>query len=82
LERGDDYVLREITAGLDRRTPIIPVLLPGVEFIDPALLPEEMRGLELHQALQLSPRHWNADVAEAITEIRRLLEPQPRPGAV
>jgi hypothetical protein len=65
-----DYVRREVTSALDRRIGLIPVLLPGASVPEMSVLPEEMRGLELLQMLELSARHWDADMAELLNGIR------------
>lgn len=70
LDYPYDYVRREITAGLDRRTRVVPVLLPGVSLPNATDLPDEMHGLELLQMLDLTARHWQADVELLIEGIR------------
>jgi hypothetical protein len=73
LDDPRDYVRREITAGLDRGISLIPVILPGGSIPDASALPEEMQGLEQLQMLDLSARHWQADVGLLIGTIREEL---------
>lgn len=79
LDDPDDYLRREITAGLDRGIVVIPALLPGAEVPERPDLPDEMRGLEQLQMLQLTARHWRADFEELLGSVRAAL---PGSGAV
>jgi hypothetical protein len=74
LDNIHDYVRREITTALDRQIVVVPTLLPGGEIPDTSVLPEEMRGLEELQMLQLSARHWRADFEELLISVRAGLD--------
>jgi hypothetical protein len=73
LEHDDDLVLREVTAALDRATTVIPVLVPGGTIPHWRDLPYELHGLEKLQALQLTPRHWEADTTTLIEATERAI---------
>jgi hypothetical protein len=70
LDSEHDYVRREITAALDRRILVVPLLLPGASVPSTPSLPYEMHGLELFQAAEVSARHWVADVSRVIGKVR------------
>ncbi len=50
-------------AGLGHGALVVPLLVAGTPYLEASNLPYEMRGLEQLQAIDLSPRHWDADVA-------------------
>lgn len=68
-----DFVRLELTAAWNRGTRIIPILLPGASVPSRESLPEDIAGLEELQMLELSPRYWDAGLAEVVNEIRREL---------
>ena len=74
LDDPNDFVRREVTAGLDRGALVVPVLVAGATYLEASDLPDEMRGLEQLQALDLSARHWDADVALLLTRISEALD--------
>lgn len=69
LDSAFDYVRRELTAGLDRRIPILPLVLPGGTIPNVHDLPDEMQGFEQLQMLELNPRHWRADVDQVVAVV-------------
>ncbi len=73
LQYSNDFVRREIVAGMDREIPMFPVVMPGGAIPTQADLPEEMRGFEETQMLQLTPRHWRSDVDHLVELIRQAL---------
>ena len=79
LDSDEDLLRRELVAARDRRTIIIPVLVSGADPLEAATLPDELRGLEQLQALDLSARHWDADVALLIDRIGEVLAQQSPP---
>ena len=69
LDSEVDLVRREVVAALDRGIAVIPVLLPGASVPTRELLPAGMEGLTELQMLELSVRHWEADVHELLGEM-------------
>lgn len=73
LDNPYDYVRREITAAQDRGITLIPIILPGASIPEASGLPDEMRGIEQLQALELSARHWDAGIADLLNTLREAL---------
>ena len=71
LDDDNDLLRREITAALDRGTLVLPVLLPGASLPEISSLPAELQGLLELQFLELSAKHWTADVAELKSYLER-----------
>jgi hypothetical protein len=71
----DEYDLhhREICAALDRGIPVIPVLVGKADVPAVDALPEDLRGFQTLQCLSVTNRHWQEDVADLVTELRRHL---------
>jgi len=69
-----DYVRREVLAALDTGKVVIPVLVSGADFPAGLMLGAEFLSLGDTQALELSGRHWSADVQLLIDSIRSRLE--------
>jgi len=53
IDRHDDFVRLEIMAALERRIPIIPVLLDGATHPSESELPDPLRPLARRQSLRL-----------------------------
>lgn len=74
LDNEADYVRREITAALDRRVGVIPILVDGAQVPDAAALPAEMAGLEQLQMLPLTARNWRTDLDGVLAATRSCLD--------
>jgi hypothetical protein len=72
LDDPGDLVRREVAAALRRGVPVIPVLLEGASMPAAASLPEEMRPLTRHQAVEISDTRWDFDVQRLVAAIERL----------
>jgi hypothetical protein len=72
LDDPADLVRREVAAALRRGVPVIPVLLEGATMPAAASLPEEMRPLTRHQAIEISDTRWDFDVQRLIAAIERV----------
>ncbi|MEA2645538.1 MAG: hypothetical protein QOE92_621, partial [Chloroflexota bacterium] len=66
LQDVDDYPRMEITAALEQRVLILPVLVDGATMPDPEQLPEAIRRLGRINALELSDTRWDYDVDRLI----------------
>lgn len=73
LDDNRDYVRREVTAALDRRAWLVPVLVQEASLPRRAELPWEMGRLVSRQAVRLSARHWETDAHDLIRTLSPLL---------
>jgi TIR domain-containing protein len=79
LEEPGDLVSLEIAAGLERKIPVIPVLIQGARMPDEEELPDRIQALARRNALEMSDSHWNHDwerLTWAIDELTK--RPPPR----
>lgn len=72
LDDPGDLVRREVAAALRRGVPVIPVLLEGATMPAAESLPEELRPLTRHQAVEISDTRWDFDVQRLIAAIERV----------
>lgn len=73
IQRENDWVRREIRRAIGRAVPIIPVLLDGARMPDPDPLPSDIRGLVLHQFVEIRHRSLGADVRRLADRLGELL---------
>lgn len=78
LDETDDFVRREIQAGLESGKPVLPVLVGGALMPEQADLPNEIAALALRQAFILSDASWSSDIARLVEFIRPLLPARNR----
>ena len=64
-----DFVRYEIKKGLEFGVPIIPVLLKGVEKIDAAVLPSEVKPLVWRQSVRVSHESFEKDMESIISAV-------------
>jgi hypothetical protein len=64
IDNETDYVRREICAGLDRGTLVVPLLVPGAGIPDMYSLPEDLRRLSDVQFYELDHRRWRVEVSQ------------------
>jgi formylglycine-generating enzyme required for sulfatase activity len=81
-----DYVKQEIAAALQRRIPVVPVLI-GHSGRMPAMpsaeeLPPEIRDLTLYHKLDVAHESFRRDVAVLIKVLEKLLKPRRIPVGV
>ncbi len=67
-----DYVKDEIKKGFDSSTPIVQILLKGVDRIEESRLPEELRRLAQLHALKLHHETFDADIERIIDAVREI----------
>lgn len=75
IDEYGDLLRLEMTAALDRGTPVIPLIVPRGAIPEARDLPAQLRDLVDLQMLEISARHWDADVERLVVEIRRCLPP-------
>lgn len=73
IERDRDWVRYEIRRSLERKVPIVPVLLDGATLPDPTRLPADVRGLVHYQTVQVRHQHLAADVDRLAERLMDLL---------
>lgn len=73
LDEADDFVRREIEAGLKSGKAVLPVLVGGATMPAEKDLPPAIAGLARRQALALSDARWASDVAQLVDTIRPYL---------
>lgn len=66
LENPDDFLLREIATGLERKVRVIPVLVQGASMPKSTSLPDELKPLARRHAIELSDSRWRYDVGRLI----------------
>ncbi len=66
LDEPDDFVRLEIAKALERGVRVIPVLVGGAAMPGAADLPEALRPLAVHQAIDLRDAHFHADADQLI----------------
>ena len=72
LDDPQDFVRTEIAAALERRTPVIPVLVEGAAMPSAEALPELLKPLAERNAHELSDNRWSFDVERLIRATEKL----------
>ena len=72
LDDPEDFVRVEVAAALERHVPVLPVLIEGAQMPDPEELPEDIRPLARHNAIDLSDARWRFDVTRLEAAIKDL----------
>jgi len=73
LERADDYVRIEAAIALRRGKTVLPLLLEGARMPPESELPDDLKPLARHQALELSDTRWDHDVDRLVEVVRGLV---------
>ncbi len=88
LDDPNDYTRLEIATALARPdVRVIPVLVEGAEMPAGEALPEDLKALSRRNAIELTDKRWEYDVAQLVETLRKALgilpapEPEP-PGPV
>ncbi len=68
LDMPGDFVRLEIAKALERGVRVIPVLVGGATMPHPDDLPDDLRPLSVHQAMDLRDAHFHAD-AELLIDV-------------
>jgi hypothetical protein len=69
IDALNDFVRREIVAGLMKGATVIPVLVQGATMPRAEELPEELRPLSRRQAFVISDGRWDSDVLEFVRDL-------------
>ena len=71
-----DYVRLEIATALQRRVPVIPVLVEGAAIPSSSKLPEPIAALVARQAHEITEQRWRYDTDRLVKEIERFVAPE------
>lgn len=80
LHDAQDFVRREVEAGLHQGLHVVPVLLDGTPLPSPAALPASLRPLLERHALTLRSQDFKADLAQLMTALQHPLGEAGPPG--
>lgn len=78
LHDEQDFVRREVAAGLARGMRVIPLLFDGAEMPTAAQLPDPLRPLARHQALVIDAGRFAADIERLVAVLRDALGERTR----
>jgi hypothetical protein len=70
LDMTHDYVRLEIAKALERGVRVIPVLVGGAKLPHQQDLPDDLRALSLHQAMDLRDAHFHTDAAQLMEVLK------------
>jgi TIR domain-containing protein len=71
LDAPGDFVRLEIAKALERGVRVIPVLVSGAVMPRPEDLPEVLRPLSVHQAVEVRDAHFHADAEQLIDLLQK-----------
>ena len=71
LDMADDFVRLEIAKALERGGRVIPILVGVATVPHQDDLPNDLRPLSLHQAMDLRDAHFHADAEQLMDELRK-----------
>jgi hypothetical protein len=74
LDDTGDFVRFEVAGALKRKIRVIPVLVDRAAMPRAEDLPEDVRSLASHQAVELSESRWDFDVSQLISTLEKLLK--------
>lgn len=80
LDDPGDYVRLEVATALQRRIPVIPVLVEGAAMPSASALPEVMRELARHQAHEITEQRWQYDSDRLVHELEKYVAPNAEPA--
>jgi hypothetical protein len=75
LDSARDFVRIELSAALERRIPVVPVLVSGASMPDESELPDKLANLAYRNAIQVRPDpDFHSDVDRLVRGVQRLFE--------
>ena len=72
IDSKEDWVRFETVEALNRRIPVVPVLVQGAKIPKKKKLPEDLQALSDRQAATLSDEHWEASTSELVRRLTQL----------
>jgi hypothetical protein len=73
LDQAGDFVRAEVAAAMERKVPVLPILVQGASMPTKSELPEAIQALAEYEALELSDSRWSFDIGRLKRVIRQLL---------
>ena len=73
LDMTNDFVRLEIAKALERGVRVIPVLVGGATMPHQDDLPDDLRPLSFHQAMDLRDAHFHADVEQLMDLLDKIV---------
>jgi hypothetical protein len=73
LDDPNDYTRLEVGTALKRNVRVIPVLVEGAVMPGADELPDELKPLARRNAIELSDKRWNYDVAQLVETVHKVL---------
>lgn len=80
IDNPSDFVHLEIAQALSRSIRVVPVLVDGARIPTESELPPSLQSLARRQAVELSSRRWQSDLARLLADIDPLLAESAGPG--
>ncbi len=80
IDQPDDWVAAEISTALERRIPLIPVLVDGARMPSRAELPPALTGLADRQAITMTHESFSSDCARLEQVLGNLVHAEERPA--
>jgi TIR domain-containing protein len=71
LDMAGDFVRLEIAKALERGVRVIPVLVGGAKLPQQQDLPDDLRALSLHQAMDLRDAHFHTDANQLMDVLKK-----------
>jgi pterin-4a-carbinolamine dehydratase len=72
IDKSDDWVRTEVCHGLTQGLRIVPLLVTGATLPEQGALPEAMRGLLDHQALEVRDATWEEDLGRLLERLDQI----------
>jgi TIR domain len=77
LDDQDDYIRLEIETALDRKIPLIPVLVDGAQMPGENQIPEKLRALRRRQFVKIDHDNYTPVVKHLVSQLSRLVQAGP-----
>jgi TIR domain len=71
LDVAEDWVCREIIAALERKIPVVPLLLRGAQIPAKADLPQSLALFPVHQAAEIREESFEYDLGQLVDDLKR-----------
>jgi hypothetical protein len=71
IDDPEDFVRLEVAAALERQATVVPVLVEGAQMPTSQELPDDIRRLARHNAIELSDARWHYDVNRLVDAVVR-----------
>jgi hypothetical protein len=77
IDDPDDFVRLELSKALRRGVRVIPILVQGASMPSAPELPDDLKPLAQHQAVELSDGRWDYDIAQLVPTLDKVLNREP-----